>query len=137
MIAGENIAGKKSEYEGTVSTFASVVGDLEIACTGLNSHYAKQAGIEVVSGKSISTDTPEWFGEKKRVILKILADRKGRVIGAQSIGRNAFSRINVVSTAISAGMSLADLRNVELSYCPAISQTIDVLHQAVDIALRK
>ncbi|MCK5282884.1 MAG: FAD-dependent oxidoreductase [Nanoarchaeota archaeon] len=137
-IAGENIAGKKSGYKGSISTFASVVGETEIACTGLNSYYAKQAGFDVVIGKSISTDKPEWFGDNEKIILKILADKKTqKIIGAQAIGRNAAGRINVISTAIAAGMTLKDLSNVELGYCPALSQAYDILHQAVDLALRR
>jgi NADH oxidase (H2O2-forming) len=137
-VAGTNISGKKFLYKGSVSTFVSVIGDMEVACTGLNSYYAKEAGFDVVIGKSISTDKPEWFGESEKVVFKILVDKKTKkVIGAQAIGKNAFARINVVSTAIHAGMKLDELSDVELSYCPAISQTYDVLQQAVDLALRK
>lgn len=137
-IAGENIAGKKSEYQGSISTFASVIGRMEIACTGLNSFQAKEAGFDFVIGKSISTDKPEWFGENEKITLKIVADKKtGKIIGAQAVGKNAAQRINVVSTAIDAGWTLDNLRDAELCYCPAISQAYDVLHQAVDVALRK
>jgi NADH oxidase (H2O2-forming) len=137
-IVGENISCKKSTYEGSISTFASVIGDMEIACTGLNTYYAEQSKIEVLSGKSVSSDKPEWFEEPKKVTLKVLADKKtNKIIGAQAVGKNASSRINVVSTAISAGLTLNDLSKIELTYCPAISQTYDVLLQAVDLALRK
>ena len=137
-IAGENIAGKKTEYKGSISTFASAIGDTEIACTGLNSYYAKEAGFDIVIGKSIATDKPEWFGEQEKITLKILTDKKTKkILGAQAIGKNSSSRINVVSTAIAARMTLDNLSNVELGYCPAVSQTYDVLHQAVDLALRK
>lgn len=137
-IAGENIAGKSSSYNGSISTFASIIGDIEIACAGLNFYYAKEAGFDVVIGKSTSTNKPEWFGQPEKVTMKLLADKKTRkIIGAQAIGKNSSQRINVVSTAIAAEMTLDDLSDVELSYCPAVSQTYDVLHQAVDIALRK
>ena len=137
-IAGENIAGKRIQYKGSISTFASVIGNLEVACTGLNSHYAREYGFDFVTGKSISFDRPEWFGEDRKVIMKIIVDKKSqKLIGAQAIGKNAASRINVASTAIAADMTLTDLSNVELSYCPAVSNTYDVLHQAVDIASRK
>lgn len=137
-VAGENIAGKKSEYKGSISTFVSVIGDIEVAATGLNSFYAKDAGFDFVTGKSISTDRPEWFGKVEKITLKILADKKSqKVIGAQAIGKNASARINVVSTAIAAGMTLEELSDVELSYCPAVSQAYDVLKQAVELGLRR
>jgi pyruvate/2-oxoglutarate dehydrogenase complex dihydrolipoamide dehydrogenase (E3) component len=111
---------------------------MELACTGLNSYYAQEAGYEIVIGKSVSTDKPEWFGEHEKSLLKIIADKKtGKILGAQAIGKNSFSRINIVSTAIAAKMTLKELSEVELTYCPAVSQTYDVLLQAVDLAIRK
>jgi NADH oxidase (H2O2-forming) len=137
-VAGENISGKPSRYKGSISTFASVIGNMEIACTGLNSFYAKEAGIDFVIGKSTSSDKPEWFSPEEKITLKILANKgTGKIIGCQAIGKNAFLSVNIVSTAISAGMVLKDLSNVELAYCPAVSQTYGVLHQAVDLAIRK
>ncbi len=137
-VAGENIVCKSSTYKGSISTFASVIGDIEIACAGLNFHYAKESGFDFVIGKSISSDKPEWFEDSNKITLKLLADKKTRkILGVQAIGKNSSQRINVASTAITAGMTLDDLSNVELSYCPAVSQTYDVLHQAVDLALRK
>ncbi|MBD3164290.1 NAD(P)-binding protein [Candidatus Woesearchaeota archaeon] len=137
-IAGENITGKRSEYDGSISCFASVIGEKEIASVGLNSHYAEEAGFKLVTGKSIAADRPEWFGKQEKVMVKILADKKTRkIIGCQAIGKNASKRIDIVSTSIRAGMTLQQLGNVEFSYCPAVSQPYDVLHQAVDFALRK
>ena len=101
-------------------------------------NVVKHAGFDIIIGKSISTEKPEWFGDSNKITLKIIADKKTqKIIGAQAIGKSAASRINIVSTAIAAGMTLSELSDVELTYCPAVSQTYDVLHQAVDIALRK
>jgi NADH oxidase (H2O2-forming) len=137
-VAGGNIAGKSSAYRGSIATFASVVGEMEIACCGMNSFYAQSEGFEIVAGKSISSDKPEWVNGAEKITLKIIADRKnGKILGCQAIGKNANARINVVSAAIFAKMSLKDLSNVELSYCPAVSQTYDVLQQAIDLAIRK
>ena len=132
-IVGMNISDKESKYKGTISTFVSVIGNIEIASTGINS---VQAG-DIIVGKSHSTDKPGWYDDKDKLTVKIIADKQGKILGAQAVGKNAYMRINVVSTAIAAGMSLKQLSEVELAYCPAVSQTYDVLQQAVDFALRR
>ncbi len=137
-IAGENICGKKAEYPGSISTFSSVIGDMEIACTGLNSSFAKTSGFDFVTGKSSSTDKPEWFDGNEKIAFKILVDKKTeKIIGAQAIGKNASARINTVSAAIYAGMKIRDFANIELCYCPAVSQTYDVMMQATEFVIRR
>ena len=135
-IAGANAAGGSSAYKGAITSFVSAVGDMEVAATGLNSHFAE--GFEVVVGKSKGKDKPEWYPESKDLAVKILADKKtGKVIGGQAVGAGAGSVINVIATAIKGRMTLQDVSDIELSYCPEVSQAYPVLQQAVDLAIRK
>jgi NADH oxidase (H2O2-forming) len=136
-IAGANAAGKKLAYPGTLTTFASVLGTLEVAATGFNSYFAEKEH-NVITGKAKSSTKPYWFPKNKEITLKIIADKKtGKVLGAQAIGQGASEKINTISAAIKANFTLQDLSDVELTYCPAISQTYDVLTMAADNALRK
>ena len=137
-VAGTNAAGGSAKLKGTDATFVSVIGDLEVAATGLTAAFASQNGFESIVGKSKSTDLPEWMPGAEELSVKILADKKTqKIIGAQAVGKGAASRINIVSTAITAGMTLQELYDVEFAYCPAVSQSYDVLTSAVEIALRK
>ncbi len=133
LVAGMNICGKDSSYKGALTTFASKIGSLEVAATGFNTHFAPDA----VVGRAKGYTKPEWCGEASDVSVKILADKKGKILGAQAVGAGAAERINVVSTAISSGLSVYGLSAVELCYCPAVSETYDVLMQAADNAIRR
>ena len=132
-IAGINSVGGNEAYKGALSTFVSVIGDLEVAATGFNSHFAKDA----VSSKAKSKNKPEWFPGAADLTVKIIADKKGKILGAQAVGKDAAPRINIISTAIKSDMSLKELSEVELAYCPAVSQTYDVLQQAADLLIRR
>jgi len=137
-IAGINAAGGSKKIPGTMATFVSVIGDIEVAATGLNTYFADQNNYEILIGKSKSTDMPEWMPGKVEITVKVIADKiTKKIIGAQAIGKGAAARINIVSTAIKSGMTLTDLSETEFAYCPAVSQCYDVLTGAVDIALRK
>lgn len=137
-VAGINAAGGNSEYPGTSSTFVTVFGDMEIASTGFTSELAQSHGYEVISGKFKGKNLPEWYPGGKEIIVKILADKfNGKLIGGQAIGKDAGARINVIATAISAGMSLENFTRLELAYCPPVSDVRDVLMFAADQALRK
>ncbi len=132
-VAGMNICGRDSAYRGALTTFASRIGDIEVAATGFNSHFAGEA----VIGKSNGYTKPEWCGDASDVTVKLLVNKEGKILGGQAVGAGAAERINVVSAAISAGMDIFGLSSVELCYCPAVSETYDVLMQAADNAIRR
>ncbi|MBU0628556.1 MAG: FAD-dependent oxidoreductase [Nanoarchaeota archaeon] len=137
MVAGINAAGGDKEFKGILGTFVSVIDDVEIAATGFNSFFAEHYGIKTVIGKAKGKNRPEWFGPANELTVKIIADEKGKVIGGQAIGAGAKERINIISTAIKAGMTLKDISELELAYCPAVSDYYDVLVIAAEIGIRK
>jgi NADH oxidase (H2O2-forming) len=138
IIAGINAAGGNAKYKGIIYTFATVLDDIEFASVGFNESLAKANNIEVVFGRVKGTDIASWFPNAKDLIVKVLADKStGRVIGAQALGNNAAKRIEVVAAAILAGMALEEMQDLELAYCPPVSDTYDVLLAAVEQALRK
>ena len=137
-VAGINIADGKAEFNGTLAPLVSVIGGIEVGAAGFNSFFAKKYGYEIIEGKAKSKTRPEWFNGAEDITVKIIADKKtGKILGGQAIGKNVKEKIDVISTAISAGFTLQQLSDVELAYCPAVSQTYDVLTQACDLALRK
>jgi len=137
MIAGVNAAGDSKRFNGILGTFVSVIDDIEIAATGFNSFFAEFYGIDIIVGKAKGKNRPEWFGPSKELTVKIIADKKGKVIGGQAIGAGAKERINIISTAIKAGFTLKDVSELELAYCPAVSEHYDVLIMAAELGLRK
>ncbi len=139
VIAGINAAGGDERYDGSLGTFVSFVGDLEIACTGYNSEIAERNGFKTVSGRVNMQTKPSWMPEAKDVSVKIIVDAdSGRLLGGQCIGEEGAAwRVNVISVAIKTRMTIEDFTRIELSYCPAVSELYDPLLVAADAALRR
>ncbi len=123
--------------KGVLGTFVSKIGEMEIAATGFNSHFAEQNGYKIITAKAKSKTKPEWFPGGGEITAKLIADEKGKILGAQIIGKEVVSGINVVSAAIKAGFTLKDLAEIELAYCPVVSDVKDVLIIAAELGLRK
>ena len=139
MVAGVNAAGGDAVYDGTLGTFVSYVGDLEVSATGYNTPGAERAGYEVVSGRANTVNKPTWMPGHTEISIKILADvETGKLLGAHSIGTEGTDwRINMVALGIKKGMTLDEFATVELAYCPPVSELYDPLLMATDVALRK
>ena len=69
--------------------------------------------------------------------MKILADEQGKIIGAQAIGHNASEKVNILATAIMAGMNIKDLQQIEYAYCPAVCDSFDPINMVADILAKK
>lgn len=138
QIAGINAVGGNAIYDGSLNTFVSKIGDLEVASTGFNESFARQLKYEIVIGKVKGETKPHWFPGGKEIIVKIIGDAKtSKVIGCQAIGEGAAWRVNVVAMAIKMKATLQELTNTELCYCPAVSESHDVLLRASEFALRR
>lgn len=138
-VAGTNAAGGDKKYEGTLGTFVSKIGDLEVAATGFSTLIAESSGFEVMTCKAKAMTKPAWYPGGKKLTLKLVVDKKtGKVIGGQAVGEEgAAARVNVISTAIKGGFFLKDLLDIELAYCPAVSDVKDVIHIAAEIGVRR
>ena len=129
MVAALDIVGKSRPYKGSIGAFSSIIGNTEIASCGLTMN---RAGEESMQSKITSTIRPGWFGESPQpTTLKLIySGSDGKVLGCQSVGPGSAERVNIASIAIYAGMTVHDLAMVELCYCPAHSDTNDILAQA-------
>ena len=88
------------------------------------------------AGWQVSDDGPQQIGRH--------TDQWGCVwkklnpfLGGQCVGPGSAERINLISMAIKQGMTLHDLANIEMAYCPAVSNVYDALIGACDLAIRK
>ena len=138
-IAGVNAAGGDAVYSGSMGTFVSFIGDLEVSCTGYNTDTAKRNGFDVIAGRANMQTKPSWMPEAKDISVKIVVDSEtGRILGGQAIGEEGAAwRINVISVAIKNKMIIEDFSRIELAYCPAVSDLYDPLLVAADVALRR
>ena len=138
-VAGRNIAGDKMIFPGVVGAQSFKVFDLEVAATGLDDREAVESGFHPASvtiwGDAIAGSMPE----NSKLGLKLVADKAtGMLLGAQAIGRmGAVSRINTLSAALWAGLTLDDAGWLDLAYAPPFSGSWDVIHIAAQALRRK
>lgn len=138
MVAGANAAGGYDTYEGALSTFASLIGELEVAATGFNEFFAESAGYKIISGKAHGKNKPDYYPGATDITVKIIADAKtGKVLGGQAVGEGAGARINVIALAIKCGLAVHSLSQTETAYCPMLAENYDVLNKAADFLVRK
>lgn len=138
-VAGVVAAGGYTHYCGSTNTWVSVVSELQIAATGLSGNSAKEHGFKLVSGFARGLSKPAWFPGGQELMVYVLADfEDGRILGAQAIGKEAaVEKIEVVGMAIKAGLTIHDLANAEMAYCPAVSEVTDPLTDASQIAVNR
>jgi NADPH-dependent 2,4-dienoyl-CoA reductase/sulfur reductase-like enzyme len=137
-VAGTNLGGGYATFPGVVGTAITQICDVEVARTGLSRSEAAEAGIEVVVGTAESTSRASYFDEARPVTARVLAERgTGRLVGAQIVGADRVGkRIDTLATAITAGMSAADLLDLDLGYAPGVTPLWDPFQVAAQEALK-
>ena len=136
-VAGANLGGGYATFAGVLGTAVTKVCDLEVGRTGLSEAEAAEAGFGSVAATIESTTTAGYLPASAGTIhVKAVAERgTGRLLGAQIVGRGpgAAKRIDVVATALTAGMSCSEVAELDLGYAPPFSPVWD----PVAIAARK
>ncbi len=128
-IAGDAMTGGSLAHRGIAGTGIFQVLDMAVAAAGLSEKEARDSGYDVVVSHNIKPDKPEYFGGREMVI-KTLADRRtGRLLGVQIVGYEGVDkRMDVLVTAMTAGMTAEDLFHLDLAYAPPFSTTKDPVH---------
>ena len=119
-VAGANAAGGKLLFKGVLGTAIIKVGKLTIARTGLSEKEAQEAGKDYFVSYSPLNSHASYYPGAQGMIIKLVAENfTGRLLGAQIIGSlGVDKRIDVLATAIYAGLSVFDLENLDLAYAP-------------------
>jgi len=127
VIAGETVAARPSIGTGIIGAFG-----MAAALTGLTEALAKRIDIAHKVIHLHPGSHAGYYPGAETVSLKVLFDpESGKLLGAQGIGRDGVDkRIDVIATAIYAGLTIDDLMNLELSYAPAFGSAKDAINQA-------
>lgn len=138
-IAGENIAGKVSLFPGVLGSMVTKVFGLTIAATGLSMEQAQQAGYDAVSSVITKSDRASYYPGGEPNTLCLIVDRQtGRLLGAQGIGSGSVAgRINVLAAAITAGMTVSRVGELDLVYAPPVAPVYDPILIAAGQAEKK
>lgn len=131
-IAADNILGRPSRYDGTWGTAILRLFNLSAGCTGANEKGLRQAGIPFHALHLHPNAHAGYYPGAEPIALKILfAPDTGRLLGAQAVGRDGVDkRIDVLATALKAGMTVHDLAELELAYAPPFGSAKDPVNLA-------
>ncbi|AJC12070.1 CoA-disulfide reductase [Berryella intestinalis] len=131
-IAADNICGIPSTYDGSQGSSILKLFDLTVAATGLNVRDAEAAGLDFDYALLLSPSHATYYPDAKPMTLKVVFEKpSGRILGAQIVGYDAVDkRIDVLATAIRAGMTAADLETLDLCYAPPYSSAKDPVNMA-------
>jgi NADPH-dependent 2,4-dienoyl-CoA reductase/sulfur reductase-like enzyme/rhodanese-related sulfurtransferase len=131
-IAANNICGLAEKYQGTQGTSIVRVFDITVAITGNNETALKKQGIEYEKSFTHSPSHAGYYPGAIPMAIKLLFGQKdGRILGAQIIGyEGTDKRIDVIASAIRAGMTVYDLEEMELAYAPMYSSAKDPVNMA-------
>lgn len=134
-IAADNIAGRKVRYKGTQGTSIAKIFELTVAATGNNEKTLRRLGVPYKKSYTTSASHAGYYPGAVPMNIKLLFGEEGRVLGAQVVGRKgADKRIDVLATALRAGMTVYDLEELELAYAPPYSSAKDPVNMAGFVA---
>lgn len=135
-IAANNMLGRHDSYQGTQGTSICKVFDLAIAATGKNEKQLKRDGINFEKVYVHTASHASYYPGAETVSFKMLFDPiTGKILGAQAVGKDGIDkRIDIMSVAQRAGMTVDQLQHIELTYAPPFGSAKDVINQAAFVA---
>ena len=138
-VCAINVSGGVEDFEGIMGSAVLRFMDLNISRTGLTEKDALKLGYDTVSVIITKRDRAGYMPEVKNITLKLVADRRShKILGAQAIGcGDADKRVNTVSIGLLRGITVEELIDVDLTYAPPFSTSIDILISAAQILKSK
>jgi NADPH-dependent 2,4-dienoyl-CoA reductase/sulfur reductase-like enzyme/peroxiredoxin family protein/TusA-related sulfurtransferase/rhodanese-related sulfurtransferase len=135
-IAAETIYGREAAYQRTLGTAICKVFNLAIGMTGLSEKAAAKRGIAVDKVYIHPNNHAGYYPGATPLHFKLIfSPEDGKVLGAQAVGMDGVDkRIDVIATAIRAGMTVYDLEHLELTYAPPFGSAKDPVNYAGFVA---
>ncbi|MFZ5944563.1 MAG: FAD-dependent oxidoreductase [Bacillota bacterium] len=126
-IIGANAAGGKRHFKGVLGTSIVKAGHLTAAKTGISEREAKDNGLTYFVSYTPSLDHAGYYPGARHLLTKLVVqEHTGKLLGAQIVGwQGVDKRIDVLATAIYAGLSVEDLEELDLAYAPPYSSAKD------------
>ncbi|MBQ9979696.1 MAG: FAD-dependent oxidoreductase [Oscillospiraceae bacterium] len=131
-IAADNICGGNSRFSGSQGSSVIKVFDMTAAVTGINETNAKKAGINADTVILSPMSHAGYYPGGRVMTMKVVFEKETyRLLGAQIVGYEGVDkRIDVLATAIGAGMKATRLKDLDLAYAPPYSSAKDPVNMA-------
>jgi len=125
-IAADHIAGRNVAFKGVMGTSIVKVFDLTVGSTGLNEKQLQQEGMDYRTAIIHASNHAGYYPGAAPMAFKLLYAPDGKIYGAQLVGLEGVDkRVDVIATAIHAGMTVFDLEELELAYAPPFGSSRD------------
>ncbi len=131
-LIADAIAGLPVKVSPAIGTAIIGAFGMALATTGLSPAKAKANGIahEVIHIHP-GSHAGYYPGAKRISMLVVFEPETGKLLGAQAVGEDGVDkRIDVIATAIFAGLTVNDLMDLELSYSPQYGSAKDPINHA-------
>jgi NADPH-dependent 2,4-dienoyl-CoA reductase/sulfur reductase-like enzyme/rhodanese-related sulfurtransferase len=131
-LAADNVFNRKNPYRGTQGTAILSLFGLTAAMTGASEKILTNRQENFHAVYLHPKDHAGYYPGAKAMSIKLLFEKpSGRILGAQIVGENGVDkRIDVISVAIQAGMTVFDLEEMELAYAPPYGSAKDPVNMA-------
>ncbi|QHJ70736.1 CoA-disulfide reductase [Planococcus halotolerans] len=131
-IVAKHIIGEPIAKKGLLGTSIVKIFSLTAAMTGLNENKLRELEIPSVSLIHNGNSNAGYYPDHGKLKLKIHYDPNTReIFGAQCLGtKGVDKRIDVIATAMYAGLTVDDLQALELCYAPPYSSPKDPVNMA-------
>ena len=131
-IAADNICGGDSHYAGSQGSSVIKVFDMTAASTGINETTAQKSGLDADTVILSPMSHAGYYPGGKVMTMKVVFEKKTyRLLGAQIVGYDGVDkRIDVLATAIHAGLKATELKDLDLAYAPPYSSAKDPVNMA-------
>ncbi|MBN2582057.1 MAG: FAD-dependent oxidoreductase [Planctomycetes bacterium] len=135
-IAADNLCGRDSSYKGTQGTAIVKLFSLAAGMTGANEKTLRRTKRKFEKVYLHPDSHAGYYPGGAPIAMKVLFDPDdGRLLGAQAVGHDGIDkRIDVLATALRAGMTVYDLEELELCYAPPFGSAKDPVNMAGFIA---
>ena len=131
-IVADNICGINSEYKGSQGSSVIKLFDMTVATTGINEQQSKANGIEYEKVILTQNSHAGYYPNASAMTVKLIFEKETyKILGAQTVGYDGVDkRIDVIATAIRAGMKADELKDLDLAYAPPYSSAKDPVNMA-------
>ena len=131
-IAADNICGGDSVYLGSQGSSVVKVFDMTVATTGIKEAAARAAGIDCDRVVLSPASHAGYYPGGTVMTMKVVYEKgSGKLLGAQIVGYDGVDkRIDVLATAMHAGVTATGLKDLDLAYAPPYSSAKDPVNMA-------
>lgn len=138
-VVAVNVCGGQEKFPGIVGSVICKVFDYCVARTGLSEQTARSLGQEVVSALVPGPDRDHYMPGARLLMLKMLVDaRSRRLLGLQAVGPGAGDRrVDMAAVAVTAGLTVDQVANLDLTHAPPYSPVMDNLITAANVIRNK